>query len=69
MDAVTFVSSAKTPLLKRCGTREVWLISPETRETTVYTAEGCRLHRGSDVITTDLLRGFSLTLGSLFEGL
>lgn len=47
------------------GTKEVWLISPETREVLVY-PQGRSL-RGSDVLSTSLIPGFSITVDRLFE--
>jgi Uma2 family endonuclease len=51
----------------RSGTSEVWLISPEAREIAIYTKNGGRILRGSDAITTDLLRGFTITVERLFQ--
>jgi Uma2 family endonuclease len=46
------------------GTKEVWLISLDTREVSVY-PEG-RVFRGSDELSTTLIPGFSITLEQLF---
>jgi|SRR5581483_5184667 len=46
------------------GTKEVWLISPETREVAIY-PQNCIL-RGSDELTTLLIPGFSITIERLF---
>jgi Uma2 family endonuclease len=45
------------------GTKEVWLIMPETREVFVY-PEG-RILRGSDGLATVLIPGFSITVDEL----
>jgi Uma2 family endonuclease len=46
------------------GTKEVWLISPETREVAIY-PQG-RTFRGSDELSTPLIPGFSITVDALF---
>jgi Uma2 family endonuclease len=51
------------------GTLEVWLISPEAREIAVYTQAAVRLYRSSDIISTDLLPGWTLSLDELFREL
>jgi len=53
----------------RSGTSEVWLISPDSRLVTIYAGSTIRSLRGQDVITTDLLPGFSITVEALFQGL
>jgi Uma2 family endonuclease len=47
------------------GTKEVWLISPETREVAVYPQN--RILRGSDELSTPLIPGFSITVDKLFD--
>jgi Uma2 family endonuclease len=53
----------------KSGTAEVWLISPRTREIAVYGMHRTLILRGADVITTDLLPGFSITIEELFQDL
>jgi Uma2 family endonuclease len=53
----------------RAGTSEVWLVSPEACEVAIYTQAVCRILRGADAITSDLLPGFSITVERLFQGL
>jgi Uma2 family endonuclease len=53
----------------RAGTAEVWLISTATQEIMIYDAERGRAFRAGDTLTSDLLRGFSIALIDLFEGL
>ena len=53
----------------KSGTAEVWLISPRTREIAVYGIDRTLILRGADVITTDLLPGFSITIEGLFQDL
>jgi Uma2 family endonuclease len=47
------------------GTREVWLISPETREVSIFPES--RIFRGSDRLMTSLIPGFSFTVDELFR--
>jgi len=47
------------------GTREVWLISPETREVAIY-PHG-RILRGSDELSTPMIPGLSITVDRLFD--
>jgi Uma2 family endonuclease len=53
----------------RAATSEVWLISPESCEVAIYTQGVCRILRGADAITSDLLPGFSIIVERLFQGL
>jgi len=65
----TFTSLVrKKERYRRCGTAEVWIVSPESREVYVYTASGDRiLHEGAE-LTSDLLPGFRLPVARLFGG-
>ena len=53
---------------RRGGTAEVWLVSPDTYEVYVYSANGDRILHSGDTITSPLLPGFSLALDDLFRG-
>ena len=48
------------------GTAEVWLISIETREVAICSTESRLILRGSDVLSTPRIPGFSITLDKLF---
>ena len=48
------------------GTKEVWLISPETREIAIF-PQG-RILRGCDELSTPLIPGFLITVDRFFEG-
>ena len=50
------------------GTQEVWIVSTESEDITVYTRETTRVYSGSDIISTDLLPGWSLSVKDLFAG-
>ena len=51
----------------RAGTAEVWFISTDTREITIYADARVRIVRPGDTLSSDLLPGFSVTLDDLFR--
>jgi Uma2 family endonuclease len=51
----------------RCGTREVWIVSPEDCEIEVYTEGNVRVLRGEDELSTSLIPDFRITVRQLFE--
>jgi len=51
------------------GVIEVWLISAETREITIYTKDSIRRVIGSGILATDLLPGISIHVEELFHWL
>lgn len=52
---------------RRCGTAEVWIVSPESREVYVYSERGNRILGEGAELTTNLLPGFQLPVTELFE--
>jgi Uma2 family endonuclease len=52
---------------RRCGTREVWIISPASREVYVYSERGDRILREDAELSTPLIPGFQITVKTLFE--
>ena len=50
-----------------CGTGEVWIVSPADREVLAYSAKGDRILRGQAELFTELLPGFRMAVGQLFE--
>ncbi|MGI8989501.1 MAG: Uma2 family endonuclease [Bryobacteraceae bacterium] len=52
---------------RRCGTQEVWLVSPEAEEVDVYSDRRNWILRGHDLLETDLIPGFSITVEDLFK--
>jgi Uma2 family endonuclease len=52
---------------RKCGTEEVWIVAPETREVLLYSAKGDRILRGDAELSTDLLPGFRIAVSQLFE--
>ena len=54
---------------RKCGTAEVWIISPESREVYIYSDRGDRILREDAELSSELLPGFRLAVESLFETL
>lgn len=52
---------------RSCGTEEVWIISPETREVLIYSTRGDRILREDADLATELIPGFQLPVKQLFE--
>ena len=52
---------------RRSGTAEVWIISPDSREVYVYSKQGDRILREDAELTSELLPGFQVIVGSLFQ--
>ncbi|HLK63575.1 MAG TPA: Uma2 family endonuclease [Bryobacteraceae bacterium] len=64
----TFDSVArKKDRYRRCGTAEVWIISPAAREVLVYSDSGDRIVRGDRELSTPLIPGLQIALFQLFE--
>jgi Uma2 family endonuclease len=64
----TFTSlMRKKERYRTCGTGEVWIISPETCEVTVYSERGDRILRQDAELSTDLIPGFRMLVKDLFE--
>jgi len=54
---------------RRAGTAEVWLLSVQNREIAMYANGQNRILRAEDVLSTELLPGFSVAVEELFRGL
>jgi len=52
---------------RKCGTREVWVISPTTRQAFVLSEEQQVLLEETGVLETKLVPGFSIGLGELLD--
>lgn len=52
---------------RKCGTAEVWIISPESREIYVYTEQGDRILRADAELTSPLIPGFQIRVSQIFE--
>lgn len=52
---------------RRCGTREVWLVSPEDRSVYIYSDDRKVILSGNDELSTPLIPGFSITVENLFS--
>ena len=51
---------------RTCGVLEVWILSIDTAEVLVYSDRGDRILKGADILRTDLLPAFSITVADLF---
>jgi Uma2 family endonuclease len=54
---------------RRAGTTEVWLISAENAEITIYGPDRDRILHAGDTLSSELLPGFAVTVDELFRGL
>ena len=64
----TFTSLLKkAKRYRRCGTREVWLLSIETREAMRYSGEQSVLLDENGEFSSEQIPGFSIRLGDLFD--
>lgn len=52
---------------RACGTAEVWIISPETREVFAYTQSGNRILSETDLLASPQIPGFSIAVGELLD--
>ena len=59
--------SRKKERYRRCGTREVWIVSPEACEVLIYSERGDRILRGDAELSTPLIPGFQIPVKMLFE--
>jgi Uma2 family endonuclease len=50
-----------------CGTDEVWIVSPDSREVFLFSTRGDRILREDAELATDLLPGFQIPVKRLFE--
>jgi Uma2 family endonuclease len=54
---------------RKCGTREVWIFSIESREAYVYSENGRAILDEDGLFESSLIPGFSIRLGDLFDQL
>jgi Uma2 family endonuclease len=52
---------------QKCGTAEVWIVSPESREVYVYSEQGNRILGADADLTAPLLPGFQIRVSQIFE--
>jgi Uma2 family endonuclease len=52
---------------RRCGTREVWIISPDSREVYVFSERGNQILGEEAELATPLIPGFQIPVKMLFE--
>ena len=59
----------KIELYQEAGVKEVWLLDPASKTVAVNKADGnVQVFRGEDILTCELLLGFTAPLAKLFEG-
>ena len=67
-DNDSFISlMKKADRYRKCGTREVWILSQETREAFVKAGERRALLSDEDFFESPLIPGFRIRLGELFD--
>jgi Uma2 family endonuclease len=54
---------------RKCGTKEVWICSIDSREAYVYSADGRTILDEDGIFQSSLIPGFSIRLGDLFDRL
>ena len=54
---------------RRCGTREVWIFSIESREAYFYSERGRAILDEDGIFQSELIPGVSIRLGDLFDQL
>jgi Uma2 family endonuclease len=54
---------------RACGTSEVWIVLPESREVSIYADSGDRILRGVAELSTVLIPGFRIAVDELFANL
>jgi Uma2 family endonuclease len=54
---------------RACGTSEVWIVSPDTREVLIYSEKGDRILTGAAELSTELIPGIRIQLAELFRDL
>jgi Uma2 family endonuclease len=57
----------KAARYRKCGTKEVWVLSPDTREAFVRSDDRNLILSGQDSFESKLIPGFSIRLADLFD--
>ena len=57
----------KSMRYRKCGTKEVWVLDPETRTTFVNSEGGLVVLQDDQMFESKLIPGFSIRLGDLFD--
>jgi Uma2 family endonuclease len=57
----------KADRYQKCGTKESWILDPESRRAFLFSENRNAILGGSDQFVSDLLPGFSIRLGDLFD--
>lgn len=59
--------TGKAARYRKCGTKEVWVLSPDTRQAFVQSEERQVILNEDQMFESNLLPGFSIRLGELFD--
>jgi Uma2 family endonuclease len=59
--------SLKKDRYRDCGTDEVWIVSPRSREVLIFSSRGDRILRADAQLSTELIPGFAIPVKRLFE--
>jgi Uma2 family endonuclease len=57
----------KSARYRKCGTKEVWVLDPETRRTFVESEDGPVILQDDQMFESKLIPGFSIRLADLFD--
>jgi Uma2 family endonuclease len=57
----------KSARYRKCGTKEVWILDPETRKTFVESEDGHVILQDDQMFKSKLIPGFSIRLAELFD--
>jgi Uma2 family endonuclease len=57
----------KASRYRKCGTKEVWVLSPENRQAFVQSADRNVMLEDDQMLNPKLIPGFSIRLGELFD--
>jgi Uma2 family endonuclease len=59
----------KADRYRKCGTKEAWIIDPDSRTAFLYSEALNTILRENDIFQSNLIPGFSIRLGDLFDRL
>ncbi len=72
---VMFPGDEERELIEKCrryiknGTREVWLLNPETRRVFIYLSDAEEVYENPGKVQSRVLKGFTLRLRTVWKGL
>jgi len=59
----------KADMYRKCGTKEAWIIDPDSRTACLYSDASNSILRENGIFQSSLIPGFSIRLGDLFDQL